>query len=95
SIREKGLLQPLVVRPKGEGYELVAGERRLRAAEMAGLKEIPVIIRDLTDQEAMEVALVENLQREDLTPLEEARGYQALLGLGLTQEEVAKRVGKA
>ncbi|WP_341875489.1 ParB/RepB/Spo0J family partition protein, partial [Enterobacter hormaechei] len=83
------------MRPKGEGYELVAGERRLRAAEMAGLKEIPVIIRDLTDQEAMEVALVENLQREDLTPLEEARGYQALLGLGLTQEEVAKRVGKA
>lgn len=95
SIREKGLLQPLVVRPKGEGYELVAGERRLRAAEMAGLKEVPALIRDLTDQEAMEVALVENLQREDLTPLEEARGYQALLGLGLTQEEVAKRVGKA
>ncbi|MFN4232915.1 ParB/RepB/Spo0J family partition protein [Thermus sp.] len=95
SIREKGLLQPLLVRPKGEGYELVAGERRLRAAEMAGLKEVPVLIRDLTDQEAMEVALVENLQREDLTPLEEARGYQALLGLGLTQEEVAKRVGKA
>ncbi|WP_038055025.1 ParB/RepB/Spo0J family partition protein [Thermus amyloliquefaciens] len=95
SIREKGLLQPLLVRPKGEGYELVAGERRLRAAELAGLREVPVVIRDLTDQEAMEVALVENLQREDLTPLEEARGYQALLDLGLTQEEVARRVGKA
>lgn len=95
SIREKGLLQPLLVRPKGEGYELVAGERRYRAAQMAGLGEVPVLIRDLSDQEALELALVENLQREDLNPVEEARGYQALLAMGLTQEEVAKRVGKA
>ncbi|WP_038048536.1 ParB/RepB/Spo0J family partition protein [Thermus caliditerrae] len=95
SIREKGLLQPLLVRPKGEAYELVAGERRFRAAELAGLTEVPVVVRDLTDQEALELALVENLQREDLSPVEEARGYQALLAMGLTQEEVARRVGKA
>lgn len=95
SIREKGLLQPLVVRPKGEAYELVAGERRLRAAQLAGLQEVPALVRDLTDQEALELALVENLQREDLTPVEEARGYQALVAMGLTQEEVARRVGKA
>jgi ParB family chromosome partitioning protein len=95
SIREKGLLQPLLVRPKGEGFELVAGERRFRAAQMAGLSEVPAVVRDLTDQEALELALVENLQREDLSPVEEARGYQALLAMGLTQEEVAKRVGKA
>jgi ParB family chromosome partitioning protein len=95
SIREKGLLQPLLVRPKGEGYELVAGERRFRAAQLAGLEEVPVLVRDLTDQEALELALVENLQREDLSPVEEARGYQALLAMGLTQEEVARKVGKA
>ncbi len=95
SIREKGLLQPLLVRPKGEGYEVVAGERRYRAALLAGLTEVPALVRDLTDQEALEIALVENLQREDLSPVEEARGYQALLGMGLTQEEVARRVGKA
>lgn len=73
----------------------MAGERRYRAAELAGLREVPAVIRDLTDQEALEMALVENLQREDLSPVEEARGYQALLAMGLTQEEVAKRVGKA
>ncbi|WP_022797683.1 ParB/RepB/Spo0J family partition protein [Thermus islandicus] len=95
SIREKGLLQPLLVRPKGNGYELVAGERRFRAAELAGLAEVPAMVRDLTDREALELSLVENLQREDLSPVEEARGYQALLGMGLTQEEVARRVGKA
>lgn len=95
SIREKGLLQPLLVRPKGEGYELVAGERRYRAALEAGLKEVPVLIRDLTDREALEIALVENLQREDLSPVEEALGYQRLLEMGLTQEEVSRRVGKA
>jgi ParB family chromosome partitioning protein len=95
SIREKGLLQPLLVRPKGEGYELVAGERRYRAAQMAGLTEVPALVRDLTDREALELALVENLQREDLSPVEEARGYQTLLEMGLTQEEVARRVGKA
>ncbi|GLV48144.1 chromosome partitioning protein ParB [Thermus sp. LT1-2-5] len=95
SIREKGLLQPLLVRPKGDGYELVAGERRYRAALLAGLEEVPALVRDLTDQEALELALVENLQREDLSPVEEARGYQALVQMGLTQEEVAKKVGKA
>ena len=95
SIREKGLLQPLLVRPKGEGYELVAGERRYRAALEAGLKEGPVLVRDLTDREALEIALVENLQREDLSPVEEAWGYRRLLDMGLTQEEVAQRVGKA
>jgi len=95
SIREKGLLQPLLVRPKGEGYELVAGERRYRAALEAGLREVPVLIRDLTDREALELALVENLQREDLSPVEEALGYRRLLEMGLTQEEVARRVGKA
>lgn len=95
SIKEKGLLQPILVRPKGDGYELVAGERRYRAAQMAGLTEVPALVRDLTDREALELALVENLQREDLSPVEEARGYQALLSMGLTQEEVAKRVGKA
>ncbi|MGC8876803.1 ParB/RepB/Spo0J family partition protein, partial [Thermus sp.] len=81
--------------PEGEGFELVAGERRFRAAQMAGLSEVPAVVRDLTDQETLELALVENLQREDLSPVEEARGYQALLAMGLTQEEVAKRVGKA
>ena len=95
SIREKGLLQPLLVRPQGDGYELVAGERRYRAALMAGLQEVPAVVKDLTDREALELALVENLQREDLSPVEEARGYQALLEMGLTQEEVARRVGKA
>ncbi|AEB12967.1 ParB/RepB/Spo0J family partition protein [Marinithermus hydrothermalis] len=95
SIREKGLLQPLLVRPRGEGYELVAGERRFRAAQAAGLREVPVIVRDLDDREALELALVENLQREDLNPVEEARGYQRLLEMGLTQEEIAKAVGKA
>ena len=95
SIREKGVLQPLLVRRVGEAYEVVAGERRLRAAAMAGLKEVPARVLDLTDREALELALVENLQREDLSPVEEARGYQALLEMGLTQEEVARRVGKA
>ncbi len=95
SIREKGLLQPLIVRPLGEGYELVAGERRYRAALMAGLEEVPVLIKDLSDGEALELALIENLQREDLSPVEEARGYQALVEMGLTQEEIARRVGKA
>lgn len=95
SIREKGLLQPLLVRPRGEGYELVAGERRWRAAQLAGLAEVPVVIRDLADREALELALIENLQREDLNPVEEALGYQRLLEMDMTQEQVARSVGKA
>jgi ParB family transcriptional regulator, chromosome partitioning protein len=95
SIREKGVLQPLLVRPKGKGYEIVAGERRWRAAQRAGLEEVPVVIRDLSDHETLEIALIENLQREDLNPLEEARAFNTLLELGSTQDDVAKAVGKA
>lgn len=94
SIRDKGVLQPLLVRPRGEAFEIVAGERRWRAARLAGLNELPVIIRDLSDREALEIAIVENLQREDLGPLEEARAYQSLLEQGLNQEAVAQAVGK-
>jgi ParB family transcriptional regulator, chromosome partitioning protein len=94
SIRDKGVLQPLLVRPRGDSFEIVAGERRWRAASLAGLTELPVIIRDLSDREALEIAIVENLQREDLGPLEEARAYQALLDQGLNQEAVALAVGK-
>lgn len=94
SIREKGVLQPLLVRPRGDAFEIVAGERRWRASQLAGLTEIPVIIRDLGDREALEIAIIENLQREDLGPLEEARAYQALLDHGLNQEGVAQAVGK-
>ena len=94
SIRDKGVLQPLLVRPRGESFEIVAGERRWRAASLAGLTELPVIIRDLSDREALEIAIVENLQREDLGPLEEARAYQSLLDQGLNQEGVAQAVGK-
>ena len=94
SIRDKGILQPLLVRPRGEHFEIVAGERRWRAAQLAGLSEVPVIIRDLADRDALEIAIVENLQREDLGPLEEARAYQTLLDQGLNQEGVAKAVGK-
>ncbi len=95
SIREKGVLQPLLVRPKGKGFEIVAGERRWRAAQRAGLEEVPVVIRELSDHETLEIALIENLQREDLNPLEEARAFNALLELGSTQDDVAKAVGKA
>ncbi len=97
SIREYGVLQPLVVRPMPDGgYQLVAGERRWRAARMAGLTEVPVVIKELTDQQAMELALVENLQREDLNPIEEARGYQELMEkFEMTQEQVSARVGKS
>ncbi len=94
SIRDKGVLQPLLVRPKEDHFEIVAGERRWRAAQLAGLAEVPVVIRDLGDREALEIAIVENLQREDLGPLEEARAYQALLDQGLNQEGVAQAVGK-
>ncbi len=97
SIREHGVLQPLLVRSIGESsYQLVAGERRWRAARMAGMSEVPVIVKELDDTQAMEIALIENLQREDLNPIEEALGYQALIEqYGMTQEEVAKRVGKS
>ncbi|GGJ88551.1 ParB/RepB/Spo0J family partition protein [Deinococcus aquiradiocola] len=94
SIRDKGVLQPLLVRPRGDSFEIVAGERRWRAAGLAGLTELPVIIRDLSDREALEIAIVENLQREDLGPLEEARAYQTLMDQGLNQEAVAQAVGK-
>ena len=97
SIAEQGVVQPLLVRRRSEGgYELVAGERRLRAARVAGLATVPVVVRELSDRDALEIALVENLQREDLSPLEEADAYVRLIEeFGLTQEEVAKRVGKS
>jgi ParB family transcriptional regulator, chromosome partitioning protein len=94
SILEKGIIQPLLVRPKGDKYEIVAGERRWRAAKLAGLTEVPVLIRELSDQETLEIALIENLQREDLNPLEEAKAFQGLLDLGSTQDELAKTLGK-
>ncbi|MCL1831275.1 MAG: ParB/RepB/Spo0J family partition protein [Oscillospiraceae bacterium] len=97
SIAEHGVLQPILLRPiPDDGYRIVAGERRFRAAHLAGLTTIPAIVRDFSEQEAIEAALVENLQRENLNPIEEADGYQTLLNQsGLTQEEVAKRVGKS
>lgn len=97
SIAEHGVIQPITVRPCATGeYKIVAGERRWRAARMAGLTEIPVIIKDVTESEAMELALIENLQREDLDPIEEAFGYKQLMErCGLTQEQVAKRLGKS
>ncbi len=95
SIKEKGLLQPLMVRPKGDMYELIAGERRYRASQQAGLREVPVVIRDISEREALELALIENLQREDLNAIEEAQGYRRLVDMGMTQEEVAQAVGKA
>ncbi|MGQ9662550.1 MAG: ParB/RepB/Spo0J family partition protein, partial [Kiritimatiellia bacterium] len=96
SIRQKGVLQPLLVRAKPDGYELIAGERRLRAAREAGLHEVPVIVMDVADNAALELALVENLQREDLNPVEEAEGYRTLMErFELTQEQIAERVGKA
>ena len=97
SIAQHGVLQPLLVRPLTDGsYQLVAGERRWRAARMAGLTEVPVVIREITDRQAAELALIENLQREDLNPMEEARGYKVLMdNHGLTQEETAKAVNKS
>lgn len=96
SIREVGILQPLVVRSTESGFELIAGERRLRAAKEAGLERVPVLIRQAADNEAMELALVENLQREDLNPLETAAAYQALMeGFGITKEALANRLGKS
>ncbi|HKA25956.1 MAG TPA: ParB/RepB/Spo0J family partition protein [Gaiellaceae bacterium] len=96
SIRRHGLLQPLVVRPTEGGFELIAGERRLRAARQAGLDEVPVVIRTATPPERLELALIENLQREALTALEEAEAYRLLMDVyGLTQDDIARRVGKS
>jgi ParB family transcriptional regulator, chromosome partitioning protein len=96
SIQEVGILQPLVVRPTPEGFELIAGERRLRAAKEAGLERVPVLIRQAGEDESMELALVENLQRENLSPLETAAAYQTLMdGFGLTKERLATRLGKS
>jgi len=96
SIKERGILQPILVRKKGEDlYECIAGERRLKAAKKAGLKEVPAIIKNFTDEEALLIALIENLQRKNLNPLEEALGYKNLIEkFGYTQEEVAEKVGK-
>lgn len=97
SIAQHGVLQPLLVRPIADGgYQIVAGERRWRASRMAGLTEVPVVIRELTDSETMELALIENLQREDLSPVEEAMGYKQLMeDYGFSQEQVSKTVGKS
>lgn len=96
SIKEHGILQPIIVRKVGTMYEIVVGERRFRAAKMAGLAEIPAVVRQLTDEESMEMAILENLQREDLTPIEEAEAYQKLMdNLALTQEQLAFRLGKS
>jgi ParB family transcriptional regulator, chromosome partitioning protein len=95
SIREKGVIQPLVVRRMDDYYQIIAGERRWRAAQKAGLRELPVVIQDVSEDWAYEVALIENIQREDLNPIEEAEAYRRLVeGFDLSQEEVAKRVGK-
>ncbi len=96
SIRQFGLIQPILVQDRKDHYEIIAGERRWRAAKMAGLKEIPVIIRDYSEQEIMEISLIENIQREDLNPIEEAQAYKRLLTeFNLKQDEVAERVSKS
>jgi ParB family chromosome partitioning protein len=95
SIKAQGVLQPVLVRKDGSGYKLIAGERRWRAAQAAGLKEVPALVREVTEAQAFELALVENLQRMDLNPIEEAEGYQRLVDeFKLTQEQISQRVGK-
>lgn len=95
SIKEKGVIQPVLVRPKEGAYELIAGERRLRAAKKLGFTELPVIIKDVEDAEALQLALIENIQREELNPLEEAQAYQQLIAeFGFTQEKIARVLGK-
>jgi len=95
SIREKGILQPLLVRRKGEGYELIAGERRWRAAQKAGIKEVPIVIKEVPDSEILELSLIENIQRENLNPIEEGEAFKRLIEqFHLTQEEVSRKVGK-
>lgn len=97
SISKHGLIQPILVRPMDDGsYSIVAGERRWRASRLAGLEKVPVVIKEMTDNEAMELALIENLQREDLNPIEEAQGYKTLMDtFSMTQEQVSTRVGKS
>src|SRR3989304_4055144 len=96
SVRDQGIIQPLVVRRVGDGYELIAGERRLRAARKAGLREVPVIVREASNSETLQLGLLENLQREDLNPIEEATAYQRLQEeFELSQEEIAQKVGKS
>jgi ParB family transcriptional regulator, chromosome partitioning protein len=96
SIRTQGVLQPLLVRREGADFELVAGERRLRAARLAGLVQVPVVVREVSDAEMLEISIVENIQRENLNPMEEADAYQRLIdAFGLTQEEAARRVGRS
>lgn len=96
SIRENGVLQPLLVRKKGEGYEIIAGERRYQASKIAGLEELPVIVKEVDDQKMLELALIENLQRSDLNPMEEAKGYRQLIkASGMTQEALSKAVSKS
>ena len=96
SIAMHGVIQPLLVRPLSDGgYQLIAGERRWRASRMAGLTQVPVVVKEMTDEEAMELALIENLQREDLNPIEEAEGFKLLMDTySFTQEQAAERVGK-
>lgn len=96
SIKEFGVIQPIVVQKRKDYYEIIAGERRWRAAKLAGIKEVPVIIKDYTDKEIMEIALIENIQREDLNPIEEAMAYKNLIDeYNLKQDEVAQRVSKS
>ncbi|MDY7231265.1 ParB/RepB/Spo0J family partition protein [Hyalangium rubrum] len=95
SIKAQGILQPVLVRKDGDGYKLIAGERRWRAAQLAGLKEVPALVKEVTEAQSFELALVENLQRSDLNPIEEAEGYHRLANeFGLTQEQISQRVGK-
>ena len=96
SIQEHGVLQPLLVRKNGNGYEIIAGERRYQASKLAGLEELPVIIKDVNDEEMLALALIENLQRSDLNPVEEAKGYRQLIDAsGMTQEALSKAVSKS
>jgi ParB family chromosome partitioning protein len=96
SIREQGIVQPLIVRARGDGFELIAGERRWRAAQLVGLNEVPVLVREADNREVLELALIENLQRENLNPIEEAQGYSQLIGqFQLTQDGAAARVGRS
>lgn len=96
SIKENGVFQPIIVKKSIKGYEIIAGERRVKASTLAGLETIPAIIRDFTDEEMMQIALLENLQREDLNAIEEANAYKAMIdSLGITQEELSKKLGKS
>jgi ParB family chromosome partitioning protein len=96
SIKEHGIVQPVLVKREGEFYKLIAGERRWRAARIAGLKKIPVVVKDFSDSEIMEISLIENIQREDLNPIEEAEAYKKLIDeFGMTQEKIAERIGKS